>query len=200
MFVGSGFCAQCGARATRVETGTVATACPACRGRLEPALVGDVALLECSRCGGVWLGAVEFERVCADQETRAAVLHRGKESPPKTAEPAVRYRPCLVCRKMMNRVNFSRRSGTIVDVCLGHGTFLDSGELHAIARFIQGGGLERTREKEIADLRQEQRRLDAARSQGGWTPPGAGETELDGWNAGDLRQFLESLTGRKADP
>ena len=31
---------------------------------------------------------------------------------------------------MMNRMNFGRLSGTVVDVCSGHGTFLDAGELH----------------------------------------------------------------------
>ena len=38
---------------------------------------------------------------------------------------------------MMNRVNFGRLSGTIVDVCKGHGTFLDPGELHRIVEFIR---------------------------------------------------------------
>jgi hypothetical protein len=28
---------------------------------------------------------------------------------------------------MMNRVNFGRLSGTVVDVCRGHGTYLDAG-------------------------------------------------------------------------
>ena len=41
----------------------------------------------------------------------------------------------------MNRVNFARISGVVVDVCKGHGTFLDPGELHAIVQFIHGGGL-----------------------------------------------------------
>ena len=40
---------------------------------------------------------------------------------------------------MMNRVNFGRLSGTVIDVCRGHGTFLDGGELHAIVTFIHRG-------------------------------------------------------------
>src|ERR671921_91739 len=50
MFQGSAFCAHCGARSARVEKGTAAAACPACRGPLEPALVGDAPLLECKGC------------------------------------------------------------------------------------------------------------------------------------------------------
>ena len=49
------------------------------------------------------------------------------------------------CGKMMNRVNFGRHSGTVIDVCRGHGTFLDAGELHAIVTFIRDGGLDRAR-------------------------------------------------------
>ena len=36
----------------------------------------------------------------------------------------------------MNRLNFGRLSGTIVDMCNGHGTFLDRGELHQVVKFI----------------------------------------------------------------
>ncbi len=49
----------------------------------------------------------------------------------------IHYRPCIACGKMMNRVNFGRVSGTVIDVCRGHGTFLDAGELHAIVTFIR---------------------------------------------------------------
>ena len=62
----------------------------------------------------------------------------------------------------MNRVNFARLSGTIIDVCRGHGTFLDSGELHAIVTFIHGGGLERVRQHELDSLKEAKRQLDAA--------------------------------------
>jgi hypothetical protein len=60
---------------------------------------------------------------------------------------------------MMNRVNFGRVSGTVIDVCRGHGTFLDSGELHAIAQFITDGGLDRSRQREKEELEEERHRL-----------------------------------------
>ena len=49
---------------------------------------------------------------------------------------------------MMNRMNFGTLSGAIIDVCRGHGTFLDAGELHQIVTFIQQGGLDRARARE----------------------------------------------------
>jgi hypothetical protein len=60
---------------------------------------------------------------------------------------------------MMNRVNFGKISGAVVDVCKGHGTFLDAGELHQIVTFIGQGGLERARARQIEELQTEQRKL-----------------------------------------
>jgi hypothetical protein len=59
----------------------------------------------------------------------------------------------------MNRMNFARLSGTVVDVCKGHGTFLDRGELHQVVRFILEGGFDRVRRVEREELIEEQRRL-----------------------------------------
>jgi hypothetical protein len=56
-------------------------------------------------------------------------------------------------------MNFGRLSGTIVDVCRGHGTFLDRGELHQVVDFILRGGLDRARQAEREDLAEERRRL-----------------------------------------
>ncbi len=120
--------------------------------------VGALTLLDCASCDGLWVDAETFERICADREAQAAVLHSGPSSP-AAIETRVSYRPCVRCGTMMNRVNFARLSGTIVDVCKGHGTFLDRGELQAIVSFIQGGGLERARQRQIEDLREQERRL-----------------------------------------
>jgi Zn-finger nucleic acid-binding protein len=131
--------------------------------------VGVTTLLECERCHGVWVDAATFEHVCANSEAQAAVLHqwpfdraqgRPPASRPETAG-AVHYRKCVACGKLMNRLNFGRMSGTVVDICKGHGTFLDAGELHLVVSFIQGGGLERARQRQLDDLRDEEQRVRA---------------------------------------
>jgi Zn-finger nucleic acid-binding protein len=160
MFAGSAFCPTCGARFTKPSPEPSSSKCPGCRGALERITLGDVTLLECRVCDGVWIGAADFERICANREARAAVLARPRPSSPDRARPSsVRYRPCIVCGKMMNRVNFGRISGTVIDVCRGHGAFLDSGELHAIVTFIMEGGLDRARQREKDDLEEERHRL-----------------------------------------
>jgi len=155
--------------------------------------VGDTALLECERCRGVWLDAATFEHVCASRETQGAVLHQWPSAARATGTEAVRYRKCVACGKMMNRLNFGRLSGTVVDVCKGHGTFLDAGELHGIVSFIQGGGLDRARQRQIEELKEEQRLLDA--KQAGHRHSVGGELELS-WSLGDVQLLIDHITDK----
>jgi hypothetical protein len=107
----------------------------------------------------VWVDSDVFERLCAQKEAQTAVLQHLPETSPAKATGPLRYRPCLRCGKMMNRVNFGKISGTIIDVCRGHGTFLDASELHQIVAFIEKGGLERARAQKTEEMREQERRL-----------------------------------------
>ena len=71
----------------------------------------------------------------------------------------VRYVPCPECNELMNRVNFARCSGVVVDVCKGHGTWFDRNELQQIIDFIRGGGLGVSRSREKRELEEERQRL-----------------------------------------
>ena len=148
--------------------------------------VGDTAMLECERCHAVWIDARTFEHICASQETQGAVLHQwsGQARIPPRGE--IKYRKCVACGTIMNRLNFGRLSGTIVDVCRGHGTFLDAGELHAVVGFIQGGGLDRARQRQIEDLKEQEDRLRQAQMA---RPAG----DLDTWTRPDLDTLLDQL-------
>ena len=182
MFEGAAFCGRCGARRSRREADDAAVRCSACKGTMTRLAIGSTTVLECAACDGLWVDAETFERLCADREAQAAVLHK-VEDKAHLKGGAVKYRPCVRCGQMMNRVNFGRVSGVVVDVCKGHGTFLDAGELHAIVQFIIGGGLERARARQIQDLKEQERRtleaqhrlsrdqgkLDARLTRGGWT-------------------------------
>jgi Zn-finger nucleic acid-binding protein len=164
MFDGAAFCPKCGHRRARAEAEDASVRCPGCRNEMQRIDLGGTPLMECQACDGVWVEAEVFEKICIDRAAQAAVLHRfTRERQPGVER--VKYRPCASCGKMMNRVNFGRMSGTVVDVCRGHGTFLDAGELHQIVEFIHGGGLERARERQIEDLREQERRLEAREHQ-----------------------------------
>ncbi|HEY7498970.1 MAG TPA: zf-TFIIB domain-containing protein [Vicinamibacterales bacterium] len=161
MFAGAAFCEKCGAKRARVaDEGEGAHArCPGCKSELQRIAVGTMAMLECAACDGIWVDAQDFERLCADRDSQSAVLHRLSRREAAGASTRVQYRPCPRCGKMMNRVNFGKVSGTVVDVCKGHGTFLDAGELHQIVTFILDGGLERARERRLEEIRDEERKL-----------------------------------------
>jgi Zn-finger nucleic acid-binding protein len=164
LFQGAAFCPSCGAARSRAEEAQPhSTKCPACGSDMHWVRVGDVDLLECGACDGTWIEAGAFERLCAQREHQSAVLQRRPVAPTTATAPSaaerVRYRPCPQCRKMMNRLNFGRLSGAIIDVCAGHGTFLDRGELHQVVQFVLDGGLDRMRQIELSRLKEEQQRL-----------------------------------------
>lgn len=194
MFDGNAFCPRCGASRSRGEPQPSNARCPGCREALTAVDVGALAMLECATCDGVWLDAADFERICTNGESRAAVLHRRATAAPVAAQRRVRYRPCVRCGRMMNRVNFARLSGTIIDVCRGHGTFLDAGELHAVITFIHEGGLDRMRARELADIKEQQRRL-AADQRAAAQSASTGRVDSRGWDSASLSEMMKAILG-----
>jgi Zn-finger nucleic acid-binding protein len=159
-FDGAAYCHKCGAARVRRQEDDAAATCPACQQGLRHVDVGATPFLECVACDGVWVDAEVFERLCAQRASQAAVLARLVPRAAGDSRGTVRYRPCLRCGKMMNRVNFGKLSGAVIDVCRGHGTFLDAGELHQIVTFISEGGLDKARARQIEELREQEKRLD----------------------------------------
>jgi Zn-finger nucleic acid-binding protein len=163
-FVGAAHCAKCGAALTAM-TPMVPPGerkCPHCKTVLAVMALGEAILEECRGCGGVWVDAESFRRLCEDKAEQAA--YAGMGSPlvapahaPRTGP--VSYVPCPDCQKLMQRINFARCSGVIVDVCKGHGTWFDRDELGQIIEFVRKGGLDAARASEREHLELEQRRL-----------------------------------------
>lgn len=168
MFLGARFCSHCGARADRTDVGTdPSLPCPRCKAKMSAVVIGGAGLLECPRCGGIWADASSFEQICADRESQAAVLGMAAQLPEPGAGRAaetIRYVPCPRCGKLMNRVNFAHCSSVIVDVCKADGTWFDKDELRHIIEFIRAGGLEVSRSRELEELEQRKRDLEAAQA------------------------------------
>ncbi|MGD9564292.1 MAG: zf-TFIIB domain-containing protein [Pyrinomonadaceae bacterium] len=169
MFLGSKFCTHCGHTVQPAELidDDHPGDCPRCKRTLQTLRINSMTIRECERCGGFWSSIETFESLCADKEQQASVLGFIRSySHPNSDPPKVTYVPCPDCKALMNRSNFARSSGVIIDLCKQHGVWFDAGELPKIINFIDSGGLERAREKEkiaIQDersrLRDEQRRL-----------------------------------------
>jgi Zn-finger nucleic acid-binding protein len=162
MFRGSKHCQRCGAAAAVPAIGDAeGRKCPRCQSEMSTVTLGATALRECENCLGLWVDVSTFEKICTDREQQSAVLGLASLAPAHAVRETgkVKYVPCPECSQLMNRVNFARCSGVIVDVCKGHGTWFDRDELSRIVEFIRGGGLEASREKEKAELQEERRRL-----------------------------------------
>jgi Zn-finger nucleic acid-binding protein len=159
MFVGAKHCSHCGEQVAEIapaerEPGK----CPRCGIALVAMSAEVVELDHCERCEGMWIGVAAFERVCADQERQAAVL---RSIGPASAMPpvSIRYVPCPACGRLMNRSNFARSSGVIIDTCREHGVWFDADELPKIIEFIRKGGIDRQRDKEKTLLDEQRREL-----------------------------------------
>lgn len=173
VFVGQRFCSHCGARADRggVQEGKPLV-CPRCRTAMSAISIGNTPLHECPRCEGLWVDATSLAQIRADQEKQAAVLGTASVIPPSEGpvlEKNIRYVPCPICRKLMNRVNFARCSNVVVDVCRDHGTWFDKHELRRVVEFIRLGGLEVARDRQMAELEEQQRRARAEKIADAWS-------------------------------
>jgi Zn-finger nucleic acid-binding protein len=170
IFHGSKHCRQCGAK---IDVAAVANPdgtahqreCPRCEDeqQLVARLVGDTLLDECPGCHGVWLDSAAVERIVQERRQASAHAVMGIAKPDRMVkdEPArgKLYVKCPDCDTVMNRINFGRRSGIIVDVCRSHGTWFDAEELPRIVEFVMKGGLEDSERRDAEALRQDARRI-----------------------------------------
>lgn len=168
VFAGAKFCDHCGAKiASAVDQGGEAHKCPRGCGAMKRVTLGDVQLDECPQCNGLWLDPETFDHLCAKRDQSASALFGAApatasggaaHAPPATE--TVRYVPCPICAKLMNRTNFARVSGVIIDTCKPHGVWFDADELRRVLEFVQGGGLDAARKREIDALAEERRLRD----------------------------------------
>jgi Zn-finger nucleic acid-binding protein len=142
--------------------------CPSCPGkhRLVSRRMGreQVTVLECGRCGGFWLGHEGFQQLV--ERALHEALPFGPQGPPAAGSagrglqqhPRGRfYRPCVVCGELMNRLNYGRVSGVIIDACKDHGIWFEADSLRRILDWVHRGGAEVTARAE-KQIRQEEAR------------------------------------------
>lgn len=158
--IGARFCARCGAAMLRaVDEDAAPLPCPRCAETMTALTLGDSDVRECGACGGLWLDAPTLQRLCDAREQHTAITGMLAGRVPTAGVPAdtVRYVPCPACHKLMNRINFARTSGVIMDVCKPHGVWLDRGELERVVGFVDGGGLANAREHDRIQAIEEER-------------------------------------------
>ncbi len=161
MFVGTKHCGHCGKKMVEAAGGDNAPVggCPRCRTSLESIAVGEAELSECGRCSGLWMTVEAFEELCTDRDEQSAVLQYKGRGANSAAPVKVTYVPCPVCSELMNRSNFARASGIIIDTCKSHGVWFDADELPRIVAFIRDGGMGIARQRELRDIEEQREKL-----------------------------------------
>lgn len=159
----TGMCGACGARASSNDKFCVRCGepvvdsehaarpgpkdCPVCPDKqpLRHRALNNAALLDCGRCGGLWVDRATFARLAA--EARRHALEQGSQlvhKIPTTVRPqnGPAYRKCIECGTVMTRKNYGRKSGVIVDVCTTHGIWFDMQEMEEVLGWLRAGGVE----------------------------------------------------------
>ena len=151
---GARFCAGCGkplvAEPSRPETAS--ERCPRCAVPMRNRTLDERRILECPVCLGMFVSVETFETLIRKQEERVGASAEGARKSVLHAEP-VTYIKCPECGGVMNRMNYGRISGVIVDYCRNHGYWLDNGELEKIAEFVSSGGLKQRYQLEMEEAK-----------------------------------------------
>ncbi len=180
---GARFCIECAGPIRPQEVVAYqpfARPCPRCATPLQARASEAIGFEECPACLGLWLPADAFKSICdvkVEEYRHNPLPGGGQRHAP--VEP-VTYIKCPECDGVMNRQNFGRTSGIIIDQCRGHGVWLDNSELERIARFIVDGGLARSRRSEAERLESQARSAERRSSTAGgvMSSSGAHGTEL----------------------
>lgn len=143
------YCTACGVSFSpeQVAVDLPELPCPVCTGLMPVRSVAGIGMNECPKCNGIWVPENTFDELV----TKACEAARAKNTAglgvnvrvagANPRDTRVEYRKCPACEGFMQRTNFQKRSGVIIDRCHNHGTWLDADELEAIAGFILEGGM-----------------------------------------------------------
>lgn len=143
----SHYCVHCGDQLSK-ETPQIPALCPGCRCSLVEENYRNSRMNSCPKCHGIWLDTEEFSFLASERDTYSdpAIPRKFKRKP---LEGKKSYIPCVRCGSLMNRRNFRKISGVLIDICRDHGVWLDAGELEQIRSFIANGGLDTSQDKAI---------------------------------------------------
>jgi Zn-finger nucleic acid-binding protein len=139
---------------------------------------GDFEVMGCDTCAGMFIPHETFEMMQDTSNRQIETTAITPRQPVAKLEETVSYVRCPVCRQMMNRQNFARISGVIIDTCGKHGVWFDAGELESIMDFLARGGLQKARERELEHQKLEQKLATARQESHGVSPMGFDDLDI----------------------
>ena len=143
------YCHHCGTPILIIERPNESFdySCPTCESGSKLTSVslaeGRVSAMECRKCLGLWIDKKTFDFLAREAQAAAPpaiVTQRPSLSLEREKQSGPMYRYCIICRRMMNRTNYARSSGVIIDVCTEHGVWFDKDELTCVLTWLRQGG------------------------------------------------------------
>jgi Zn-finger nucleic acid-binding protein len=196
----SRFCIACGVafRPEPLRIDGHELPCPVCSVLMPPRQVSGIGLNECLTCHGLWAPGDSFDllvgrAIDARQSAGPAELQvlKPRVAGANPAGQSVQYRECPECDGYMQRRNYRKKSGVIIDSCPSHGIWLDADELEQIAGFILSGSVGSPAQPETAEERQRKAATAAAIAR---IPVQRGEREFGGTsNRSVERDVVDSI-------
>jgi Zn-finger nucleic acid-binding protein len=127
-----------------------ALGCPVCAAPLTSVDSGPGSVHDCQTCGGQFVEHALLRELLEERLVyRAPLSLRATRMNP--LDQPLHYVRCPSCRELMNRRNFGKTSGIIVDECHRHGIWFDAGELPRILAFVQAGGLAESQRQDLTE-------------------------------------------------
>ena len=115
--------------------------CPRCKSMCSTRLYEGVEIDSCDSCQGVWLDQGELQAIAATEEV--AFARSSIDEAVRSAKPGLNSSSqsapvaCPICAKPARAINYQYQSGVIINVCMDHGFWLDSGELQRIEMIVE---------------------------------------------------------------
>ena len=121
--------------------------CPLCdraMDTIELSKIENFSIERCPDCRGLFFDPDELNALLdksVDNVYRFNLqkIHSMNQMVPESSLRSRAYIRCPVCSELMNRVNFGKKSGVVIDQC-AHGIWLDSGELRKLLEWRKAGG------------------------------------------------------------
>ena len=174
---------------------------------MPPRSVGGIGINECGNCNGIWAPGNRLDllvnRALEAQKhgetTRSNQPHEPRVKGGNPMSQGVKYRKCPECEAFMQRRNFRRSSGVIIDTCRKHGTWLDADELEQITGFVLSGGnptaeaMLQDADRQAAEAMRSIRLASVGVGESSWTRSSRARTGSGDFLAGTIVSVLKGL-------
>lgn len=114
--------------------------CSVCETHMSQINVGiaeDILIHNCKECDGVFVTEENLQKTIKHHIGVLQIVDYGMlrfilDNPRHESNNDTKYKDCPICKQRMRKLNYASVSGVLVDRCLEHGVWLDSGELQQL--------------------------------------------------------------------